>query len=328
MRVGGNADYLAEINNRDELKEAVQWAKSKSVPVKMIGDGSNLFWADGGFRGLILVNRIKEIKRFNEDSENVYLTVGGGENWDSVVAMTVEDGLTGIEALSLIPGTAGATPVQNVGAYGQEISQTLVSVEAFNVELEQFENIPVIDCNFGYRTSRFKTTDKDKFLISAITLHLRKGQLKPPFYASLQTYFDEHKITDANPKSVRNAVIAIRSSKLPDPAKIANNGSFFSNPIIDEVTFFELKDRYPEIRYWQTKDGNYKLAAGWMVEQAGFKGVHDQDTGMATWPKQALVLVNEHAKGAADVLKFKQKIVESVSAKFGVTLEQEPEYVG
>jgi UDP-N-acetylmuramate dehydrogenase len=325
MRLGGTAAYLAEIHGRNELSEAYNWAKSQNLPMLMIGGGSNIFWKDEGYHGLILVNKMQRFEPFNEDEENYYVTIGAGENWDSVVARTVEAGATGIEALSLIPGSAGGTPVQNVGAYGQELSDTLVSVEAFDTTTGQFLNIPASDCAFGYRTSRFKTTDRGRFFITAMTLHLMKTKPESPFYNSLQSYLDENNIHDYSPKVIRDAVIAIRSAKLPDPALVANNGSFFANPIIDEGTLVQLNAEYGDIPHWPTQDGHVKLPAAWLLEQAGLKGIHDPETGMATWPTQPLVLVNEKAKSTADLLAFKQKIEIAIQQKFGITLAQEPE---
>jgi UDP-N-acetylmuramate dehydrogenase len=227
--------------------------------------------------------------------------------------------------LSLIPGTTGATPVQNVGAYGQEIAQTLVSIEAYDRQTKQFVTLPGSDCAFGYRTSRFKTTDRGRFFITAITLHLLRANPQPPFYAALQRYFDEHQIEVWTPQTVRDAVVAIRQSKLPDPAKIANNGSFFANPIVDESLLTQLQADHPDIPHWPMPGGRVKIPAAWLLEQAGFKNVHDPETGMATWPAQPLVLVNEKAQSTAQLLAFKQKIVGAVQQRFAVTLEQEPE---
>lgn len=325
MRLGGKAAFLATVTNRQEVEEAVRWAEQKQLPILMIGSGSNIVWKDEGFPGLIIVNDIKHFETQHEDEQNVYLNIGAGEHWDAVVARAVEMGLTGIESLSLIPGTAGATPVQNVGAYGQEIANTLTAVEAYNVKTKQFVTLRGADCNFGYRASRFKTTDRGRFLITSITLHLIRGSMQPPFYSALQSYLEEHSITDYSPASIRQAVIAIRSSKLPDPAKIANNGSFFANPIIDEEVFAGLQTTYPNMPHWPTRDGKYKIPAAWLVDQAGFKDFHDPETGMGTWPAQPLVLVNEHAQSTAQLLTFRQKILDAVNQKFGITLEQEPE---
>ena len=325
MRLGGPAAHLTEIHDRGELVEAITWAANQNLPAMMIGSGSNIVWKDEGFPGLVMVNKIKRFEMFEEDEQNSYVTIGAGELWDSAVERTVQAGLTGIEALSLIPGTTGATPVQNVGAYGQEISQTLTTVEAYDQQSKQLVNIPAMDCDFAYRSSRFKTTDRGRFFITAITLHLTKGSPQPPFYPSVQAYFDEHNIKEYTPQALRDAVVAIRSAKLPDPAVVANNGSFFANPIVDEGQFTQLLADYPDIPHWATSDGHVKLSAAWIIEQVGFKDFHDQETGMATWVRQPLVFVNESAKSTADLLKFRQKVLDAVQSKFSLTLVQEPE---
>ncbi|HVS58632.1 MAG TPA: UDP-N-acetylmuramate dehydrogenase [Candidatus Saccharimonadales bacterium] len=325
MRLGGNAAYVAEVTSRQDVVDAVAWAASQGMPAMMIGDGSNIVWRDEGFSGLLLVNKIKRFELFQEDEQNAYVTIGAGENWDSAVERTVAAGLSGIECLSLVPGTTGATPVQNVGAYGQEIASTLVTVEAYDAQNSSWVNIPAQDCAFGYRTSRFKTTDRGRFFITAITLHLMKTNPQPPFYASLQAYLEQHNITQFTPQVIRDAVIAIRRAKLPDPAEVANNGSFFANPVISQDTLDSLLLDYPELPHWPAKDGTAKIPAAWLVEQAGFKGVDDPETGMTTWPMQPLVFVNKHAKSTADLLRFRQKILDAVQQKFGIALEQEPE---
>jgi UDP-N-acetylmuramate dehydrogenase len=326
MHLGGTAAHLTSVSTRMELLEALSWAQiNGNLPVIMIGTGSNIIWRDEGFAGLLIVNRIMRYEVFEEDETNVYVTAGSGENWDSIVARTVEAGYSGLEALSLIPGTAGATPIQNVGAYGQEMSSVLVTIEAFDIQAGDFVTIPASECGFGYRHSRFNTTDHRRFYITAITMHLTKTNASPPFYAALQTYFGEQAITSYTPAIIRAAVIAIRSAKLPDPALINNTGSFFANPIVDQDFVDELNFQYGKIPYWSVGKGSCKLPAAWLIQQAGFKDFHDKETGMATWPAQPLVLVNEHAKTTADLLTFKQKIVDAVYAKFKITLIQEPE---
>jgi UDP-N-acetylmuramate dehydrogenase len=325
MRLGGAAAYLVDVHNRTEVPQAVEWAETRGLPVMMIGGGSNIIWRDEGFPGLIVVNKIMGYEEMQEDEENYFLTIGAGENWDSVVERAVSKDLTGIEALSLIPGTAGATPVQNVGAYGQEIAQTLVGVEAYDRQTKQMINIQNMDCGFGYRTSRFKTTDRGRFLITGITLHLLRQNPQPPYYAALETYLTEQHIAEHTPTTVRQAVIAIRQAKLPDPAKVANNGSFFANPIIDEGRLAQLQAQYPNIPSWPAEEGKVKIPAAWLMEQAGFKDLHDAETGMATWPTQPLVLVNEQAPSTAALLTFRQKILDTIKQKFDITLEQEPE---
>lgn len=325
MRLGGVGAYVCDVHDRNDVLAAVQWAQERGLPLLMIGSGSNIIWKDEGFPGLLVLNKLLRYEEQEEDEANVYITVGAGENWDSVVARAVQKGLTGIEALSLIPGTAGATPVQNVGAYGQEIAQTLVSVEAYDRQLQNFVTLQKIDCGLGYRTSRFKTVDHGRFLITAITLHLLRANPQPPFYGALQNYLDQHDIREFTPQTIRDAVIAIRRSKLPDPTQVANNGSFFANPVVDEGVLTQILADHPGAPSWPAGDGKVKIPAAWLLEQAGFKNAHDAATGMATWPAQPLVLVNEHATSTAQLIAFKQKIVATVQHKFGITLEQEPE---
>lgn len=328
MRLGGNAAHLVEVVSRDEVVEALKFADQQKLPAIMIGVGSNIVWSDKGFSGLVIVNKIAGYQLLEEDEENAYLTIGAGENWDSVVERAVRDGWSGIETLSLIPGNAGATPVQNVGAYGQEIADVLVSIEAYDRENKTFITFAGPDCGFGYRTSRFKTTDHGKFFITGITLHLTKTNPVPPFYPSLQAYLDQHNISSYTPQVIRDAVIAVRQAKLPDPAVVANNGSFFANPIVDKNKLIELQFKNQNIVYWETEDGRIKLSAAWLVEHAGFKDVHDSATGMATWPKQPLVLVNENAKTTRQLIEFRDRIMKTVKDKFGVELRQEPELLG
>lgn len=326
MRLGGVANSMCNVSSAIELEEAVQWAADKNLPVIVIGEGSNILWGDKGYDGLVIVNEIMGINKLAEDAESATFSIGAGEDWDAAVGVLTGLGLSGIECLSLIPGKAGATPVQNVGAYGQEIADTLVSVEAYDAKTMQFVTIDNIGCQFGYRTSRFKAADKGRFFITSITLKLKKSQPTPPFYASLQTYLDIHNIVNYTPQNIRDAIIAIRTDKMPDWHKVANNGSFFANPIISTAEYEALKIKYPEIAAWEYNKG-YKISAGWLLEKAGFKGYHDTATGMATSDKTALVLINESAKSTADLLMFKNKITQKIREMFEVELEQEPELI-
>lgn len=319
MGLGGDAAFLTEVIEPEQVAEAWTWAKARQLPVIMIGGGSNIVWKDEGFNGLVIINRISGY----ELKDNL-LEIGSGENWDSVVARSVEAGLTGIEALSLVPGTAGGTPVQNVGAYGQEISQTLVRVKAYDTKAERFVTITDSDCDFSYRNSRFKSTDRGRFFITSLTLKLKKANPQAPFYGQVQAWFDDNNITEPAPQDLRQAVVAIRSAKLPDPAQVKNTGSFFANPIVSRVRFEELAKANPGLPNWPSGE-KYKLSAAWLIEQAGFKDYHDQETGMSTWPTQPLVLVNEHAKSTADLLAFKKVITDKVRSQFEIELVQEPE---
>lgn len=325
MRLGGLAAYLVHITNESDLTEAVAWAEEKGLPMVAIGGGSNIYWRDEGFPGLVLVNEIKNYTEEPQQDGSVLITAGSGENWDEFVAKTVEKNYSGIEALSWIPGTVGATPVQNVGAYGQEISHTLVHVTAYDTRAKKIVSIKKEDCALAYRTSRFKTNDHGRFFITSVTLRLKKGNPQPPFYPALQQYIDDHHIVKLTPGTIREAVIAIRSAKLPDPQKVANNGSFFANPIVGQEKLNQLVAKYGTITHWQVGENRFKLPAAWLVQEAGFKDFHDEATGMATWPQQALVLVNEHATKTADLIAFRDHIVTAVQQKFGVILEQEPQ---
>lgn len=324
MRLGGKARFFGEAYSENDLKKLTTWAKKQNLPIIVIGEGSNIVWRDEGFKGLIIANRVLGREVLGDEQHSTTIRVGAGENWDEIVEWTVKMNLSGIEFLSAIPGRAGAAPVQNIGAYGAEIAQTLVELNAFDTQTGEFVKIKNKLCGFAYRTSRFKTVDKSRFIITSITLKLSKTPPTPPFYESLEQYLSDHKIRDYTPRTIRKAVIAIRAIKLPSPAKVANNGSFFTNPIIAKDEFEKLQKRYPDIKGWP-QGNKVKVTAGWLVEQAGFKGVHDEQTGMATWPAQALVLVNEHAKNTADLLAFKQKIQSKVHQMFGIVLEQEPE---
>ncbi len=325
MRLGGIGRYLAEAHSDTDVQELVGWAKQKDVPSIVIGQGSNIVWKDEGFSGLLIVNQIKGINVLAEDESSLTVHIGSGELWDEAVAWSVNRNLSGIEFLSRIPGLAGAAPVQNIGAYGAEVADVLLEVAIYDTTSDSFGTMLASDCSFAYRTSRFKTKDKGKFAILSITLKLKKTKPNPPFYESLQKYFDGNNIREFTPKSIREAVTEIRKIRLPDPSVVANNGSFFTNPFVDEDKFLELKAKYQDIKGWPTTDGRVKLAAGWLVEQAGFKEVHDTQTGMATWQGNALVLVNEHAKKTDNLLAFRQKVLDKVHQMFGITLEQEPE---
>lgn len=331
MRLGGIARALTEINNRSEVGEAVAWAKERNLPILMIGGGSNIFWKDEGFEGLVLVNKIMGYEVFSEDEENTYIMIGAGESWDSVVERAVASGKSGVEYLSYIPGTAGGAPVQNIGAYGHELSEALTTVEVFDTQTGSLANLQTIDCGFGYRTSRFKTTDRGRFLITGLTLHLTKPLPTTKYYHWLEEYFAKNNIQDPTPNDIRNAVIEIRKSRLPDPARIPNNGSFFANPIVSADVYEMILMNHPKLAswptpcFWRLPDGTYKIAAGALLEYAGFKDFHDTETGMATWYAQALVFVNENAKSTADLLAFREKITSKIQELFGITLTQEPE---
>lgn len=326
MRLGGKAQWLAEAVSDKDVQDLVLWAQKKHVSVLMIGQGSNIVWRDEGFDGLVVVNRIMGREIISEAANGAIVRVGAGEIWDDVVGWTVEKGLSGIEFLSLIPGTTGAAPIQNIGAYGKEVSSVLVGVGTYDIKNDAFDTVLASDCGFSYRDSRFKSADKDRFLVTHITMRLSKTNPEPPFYESLQNYLSEYHISSFTPAVIRDAVINIRRDRLPDPSRVANNGSFFINPVIDLSKLEQIRQKYPDAISWPADDGNAKVSAGWLIEKAGFsKGYHDQQTGMGTWQNSALILVNEHAETTADLLEFKQKIVDQVKTEFDIELVQEPQ---
>ncbi|MGD8373341.1 MAG: UDP-N-acetylmuramate dehydrogenase [Candidatus Woesebacteria bacterium] len=321
MRLGGKAKFLIIVNDKKDLVQTVEWAQENNTPIIVIGGGSNVIFKDD-FDGLVIINRISgfEVTTFDNSA---MVKVGAGENWDSVVKQTVELGLSGLEMLSLIPGTAGATPVQNVGAYGAETADNLESVEVYDLQNHNFITLSKKECGFSYRNSIFKDVNNRKYIISEVTFKLSKETPKPPFYASLQRYLDQNGINQYSPQIIRDAVIAIRQDKLPDPAKIANSGSFFKNPIIPADQFKTLVAKFPDIPNWPTPDGQVKIAAGWLLDKAGIKEYSAH--GMKTYENNALVFVNQSAKNFADLDAFKKEVVKKVHDKFGVTLKQEPE---
>jgi UDP-N-acetylmuramate dehydrogenase len=324
MRLGGRASHAMRLKNKFDVVEAVKYAKENELEILVVGKGSNIIWQDSGFSGLLLINEIEHLDVIKNEN-NWQINVGAGNNWDAFVEYTTKNNLTGIEALSLIPGTVGATPVQNVGAYGQEVSQTIESIEAYDIQSNNFVNFKKSDCQFGYRTSRFKTEDSHSYIITSISFKLSKDLPVLPLYPAAENYFKDNNIKVISSPSIRDAVINIRTNKLPDPDLIANNGSFFKNPVISPNKYNQLIEKFPNIAYWETEDGNYKIPAAWLIENVGMKGYDDPETGMSIWPKQAVVFVNKNAKTTSDLLKFKHKITKLVLDKYGIELEQEPE---
>ncbi|MEK7603098.1 MAG: UDP-N-acetylmuramate dehydrogenase, partial [Patescibacteria group bacterium] len=327
------ARYLADITNQFDIPKALAWADRQHLPVVMIGGGSNIYWDDAGYPGLVLVNKIEHFEKLDASEGEAYYTVGAGENWDRVVARTVEAGFGTLAPLSLIPGTAGATPIQNVGAYGLEISEVLTTVQAYDAVERSFVTLRGSECGFEYRTSRFKTVDKGRFFIVAITLRVNNKPFQPPFYKALEEYFEKQGIEQYSVQIVRDAVVNIRTAKLPDPNVVANNGSFFANPIVDKDFFLNLYSNHQQLATWPSKwfweqpDGNYKIAVGALLESLNLKGVHDAETGMSTWHTQSMVLVNEKATKTAQLEAFKQKIIDLVHQTYGIILQQEPEKI-
>jgi len=324
MRLGGIAEALTTVTTKEDLAEAIAWAEDHHKQHLMLGGGSNVIFSDG-YQGLVIVNALHGFEVLNEDATSAIIRVGAGENWDEVVERAVGKNLSGIEKLSAIPGTAGATPVQNVGAYGAEIKDTLVELEAYDTNTKQFVTLKNADCKFSYRTSIFKSPYNRHYVITSITLKLLKANPEPPFYESLQKYLEKHDITTYTPQTIRQAVIDIRAQKLPDPEVIANTGSFFKNPIVDKQMLGHIQQSYTDVPYYDMPGGKVKLLAGWLIDKAGLKGYRAH--GMKVYEQNALVFVNESAQTYADLAAFQQEIIKKVEQAFCVTLEQEPELI-
>lgn len=335
MRIGGRAQFVIELHEPDDVPAAINFAHERRLPWFVLGGGSNVI-ADESYDGVIILNRIHGFKEISSDASGAIYQIGAGENWDETVARLVAQNLSGAEFLSAIPGVAGATPVQNVGAYGAEISQLLIELTAYNVATGKFEKLTNADCHFSYRNSIFKPQIDRKYIITYITLRLSRTSARPPFYNSLQKYLlakhpelarNDHEFRDNisfTPAEIRRAVIEIRHYKLPDPAQIPSAGSFFKNPIVDAETARQLLARFPDAPHFPAPDNQVKLAAGWLIDQTGLKGFTDD--GLQIYPKNALVVTNIAEHNSVDNLaKFRAEIIAKVHDKFGLTLEQEPE---
>lgn len=322
MRLGGNARFMTEVHTPNDVAEVCRNARAQNLPIFILGGGSNVIVRDEGFNGIVIRNRIPGFDVIADDPSHTILKIGAGENWDEVVRRTIEMNLSGIEAMSAIPGTAGAAPVQNVGAYGQEIADTLVSLEAYDITTDTFVTLASADCGFSYRHSIFRGDEAGRYVITSITIQLYKAAPQPPFYAAIQDYFDTHDITIYTPQIIREAVIDIRKNKLPDPAVMPNTGSFFKNAVVEDWQLTDLRKEYPDIPTYDMPDGRYKVPTGWLIEQAGYKGktLH----GMHVHDKNALVLINESATSYDDLAQAREEVMGAVRDKFRITIEQEP----
>lgn len=322
MQLGGNVHTMVDLYTNDDVVAVCTMARQQQAELFVLGGGSNTLAQDSGFAGIVARNRIPGFSVVAEDDKSTTITVGAGEVLDDIVAKTVASGLSGIEALSAIPGTAGAAPVQNVGAYGQEIADTLISLEAYDRQQECFVLLSAADCEFSYRHSIFRGREMGRYIITSITLRLRKGLPQPPFYQAVQDYLTTHAIAAPTPQDIRQAVMTIRANKLPDPAKLPNTGSFFKNAIISSEAFAQLQQYYPTVPHYALADGRVKVPSGWLIEQAGLKGsvLH----GMKVHDKNAVVLINQSATSYHDLAAAREEIIRTVEEKFGITIVQEP----
>lgn len=315
-----NAAYLAIVDSIDDLDEIFMSGRFRSQKKMILGGGSNILLTRG-FTGVVAKNEIRGLHTLNETDDEVLISVGAGENWHQFVLWCVERGYGGVENLSLIPGTVGAAPMQNIGAYGVELRDVFHSLEAYEMKSGKLVNFFKEDCKFGYRSSVFKGDLKDRYVITKVLFKLSK---KPSFnieYGNLKETLDAMNVTELSLKSVSQAVINIRQSKLPDPIEIGNAGSFFKNPIIEKLHFEALEAQFPSIKSYPVDAENVKVPAGWLIETAGWKGFRDGDIGVHD--QQALVLVNHGNGRGRDLFKLSNEIMKSIQENFGIELERE-----
>ncbi len=317
--VDAKSRYFFEFTELEDLTEFLQANTSwKDDPVFLLGGGSNLLFAND-FGGLIIHPNVRGVQVVHETRNQVWLEVGAGEDWDRFVDYCVRSEYYGLENLSLIPGTVGAAPVQNIGAYGVEVKDFVDTVNGFDLETMSAYSIPAQQCSFAYRNSIFKNELKNRFIVTSVIFRLEKF---PEFKLDYGTLKAEVEVRgELHPIHVREAVVAIRQSKLPDPAELGNAGSFFKNPVVDHELAGRLKVYFPEMPSFPAEDGKTKLAAGWLIEQCGWKGFREGDAGVHK--HQALVLVNYGQATGQELFLLSEKIKASVAEKFGVELEPE-----
>ena len=318
------ARYFVEINHEDDLVELFmdpQWQQTSRL---VLGGGSNMLLL-GDFEGLVIRMNIRGFEhRINH--QDVFVEAGAGEVWNDLVNFCVAREYAGLENLSLIPGSVGASPIQNIGAYGVELKDVFNSCKAFEIATGTFKTFSKEDCHFGYRESVFKTDLKEQYIIVSVKFHLSLIPQLHLQYGAIGQELANRNIIEPTIKDVSQVVSHIRVSKLPDPSTIGNAGSFFKNPVITQEEFGPLQTKFPDIVNYPAGDGLIKLAAGWLIEQCGWKGKVVGNTG--TWKNQALVLVNHGGATGEEVYTFSSQIIDSVYIKFGVTLQREVNIIG
>ncbi|MBW0178452.1 UDP-N-acetylmuramate dehydrogenase [Sediminibacterium sp.] len=301
-----------------ELLEQYQWLPY--MPIHILGGGSNILFTRD-VDGLVLRNELNGIELVNEDADHYYVKAMAGENWHRFVCYCIEQGYAGLENLSLIPGSVGASPMQNIGAYGVEIKDVFHSLEAWHINEKHKETFYLKDCEFGYRESVFKEKYRNRFIITSVTYRLRKQPVFQTSYGAITQELEKMGVTELSSAAIAKAVINIRRSKLPDPEELGNAGSFFKNPSISISHFERLHEAFPDIVGYPLNESKIKLAAGWLIEQCGWKGYRKGDAGCHE--KQALVLVNYGNATGGDIFRLSTEIIESVYKKFGVRLDRE-----
>jgi UDP-N-acetylmuramate dehydrogenase len=317
--IEAKAKQFVAVHSIDELKKVLE--ENKNQAKFILGGGSNMLLTKD-IDALVIHIDLKGKKIVDEDDDYVWVESQAGETWHDFVLWTIGQDFGGLENMSLIPGNVGTTPVQNIGAYGTEIKDTFVSCQAMNIETQEIRTFTHAECNFGYRESIFKHEVKDQYIITSVTYKLTKRNHKiNTSYGDITAELAKNNITNPNLKDVSNAVIAIRQSKLPDPKELGNSGSFFKNPILLKSDFEKIHQKFPEMKYYDVSETEVKVPAGWLIEQAGFKGKRFGDAGIHK--NQALVLVNYGNATGQEILAISKDIQKTVFEKFGIHIEAE-----
>jgi UDP-N-acetylmuramate dehydrogenase len=311
------AKSFVEVNSISELKSVLV---KNNQQILILGGGSNILFTSN-FNGLVIKNNLKSIIVKEENDKEIILKVGAGEMWHEFVLYCVKNKYSGIENLSLIPGNVGASPMQNIGAYGVEVKDLIVEVEAYDLRNNSLKIFSNFECEFNYRSSVFKTSEKGNYLITSVTFKLSKEANINTSYGAIEAELQRLNVSSPTIKDVSDAVINIRKSKLPDPQKIGNSGSFFKNPVVSASKKNNIIKKYDEVPNYLQPDGSFKIAAGWLIEKCGWKGKRIDCYGVHE--KQALVLVNYGGAKGSDILNLSEQIIKSVDDVFGIKLERE-----
>ena len=322
--VEAHASQLLVLESEHDLKTFADGFRFDSQRDLILGGGSNVLFV-GDVEGSVILNRVMGRKIVADSDNEVLVEACGGENWHQLVLWSLDQGLSGIENLSLIPGLAGAAPIQNIGAYGVELSDVLVSLQAIDLKTGEFHEFSRSDCQFDYRSSRFKSADAGRFLITRIRLRLQRDFTPRLAFAGLDEELRSMGIEHVTAKQLSDAVIRIRQRKLPDPETIGNAGSFFKNPVVDSAVADMLKRDFSELPVYAAENGKSKLSAAWMIDQCGWKGHREGDAGVSD--QHALVLVNHGNASGRQLLNLANAIGESVKSRFGIDLKPEPRII-
>lgn len=327
LRIGGQVRYFIECTTDADIVDAMVYADNHNLPILLLGGGSNMVIADHA-HNMVCIHMVNtSLDIVYEDESSVHISVGAGYLWDDFVEYAVSHGYAGIEALSAIPGTCGATPVQNVGAYGQEVSETIVSVRAYNTVSNIFQVFSNTDCQFGYRDSIFKRAPRGTYIIESVVFKLDKKSPSIPQYPRVSDelrLMQEYYPHESQLMHIRRAIQKIRSDKLPNPHHVPNVGSFFKNVYVNSEKFYELQRQFVAMPFFQEGD-MYKIPTGWLIESIGLKGY--SRGGVGVYDKNALVLINQSSVNSRDILSLAEEIHREVSRKFGLAIEIEPEIV-